>query len=274
MDLSTTAFIALGLGFVVTFVSAIMLLVAAFRQSFVWGMVALLVPLGNLVFICLHWADAKKSFFTSLVGMALCVGGLVLAWPQVRAALPNGGLLAMASPSEPPKDLTSQIAERRGQLEIQNAAFATDGADLARQFAELEARRKALKAGDAAGLAQFNADAATYQTRTTRRKEMLAEIQTGQRDLDALLAKRSLAAAQGGAGGRTVVMYTTSRCPACTMAKQYFAQKGVSYQEIDVERSAEGRAAFQQLGGRGVPLIMVGEKRMEGFSAQGLDAML
>jgi hypothetical protein len=44
--------------------------------------------------------------------------------------------------------------------------------------------------------------------------------------------------------------------------------------EIDVEASREGMAAFQKLGGRGVPLILVGDQKMEGFNSQRLEQML
>lgn len=272
MNLPITALVLLGIGFLLAFVGGIMVLVAAFRQSIVWGLVTLFVPLGNLVFTVLHWAEAKKGTLVSLVGAALMGGALFMAQHELRDAIAKGGPLGLAAPGQPgEKDLTAQIAEKRAGLEAQHAVFAQDGAELAPQFAALEARRSALQPGDAEALARFNADAAIYQARTTRRKQMFAEIETAKRELEALLAKQ---AQEGAQGARTVVMYATSQCPACQMAKQYFAQKGVKYQEIDVETSADGRAAFQKLGGRGVPLIMVGDKRVEGFNAQALDAVL
>ncbi len=276
MNLPIAPLVALGLGLLVATVGGIMVLVAAFRQSVVWGLVALFVPFGNLVFTILHWAEAKKGTLISLAGAAVAGIAVFMAQAELRSVAGKGDPLGLAAPGQPPaKDLTAQIADQRAQIETQSAAFAQDGAELAQQYGLLEARRLALKPGDADALTKFNADAALYQTRTTKRKQMLAEIVTAQRDLDALLANRARAATPGGgADGKSVVMYSTSRCPACQMAKQYFAKKGVSYQEIDVETSADGRAAFQKLGGRGVPLIMVGDKRMEGFDSQALDAML
>lgn len=274
MNIPLLPIVLFGLGCLVGVVGGIMVLVAAFRQSLVWGLVSIFVPFGNLVFTCLHWAEAKKGTLVGLAGLALCGGAFFTVPTELRVGFGKGGPLALAADSQPPaKDLTAQIADQRAKLETQNAVFAQDGVELSRQFAELETRRKSLPAGDAGALAKFNADAAIYQARTTRRKQLFADIEAGQRELDAMLAKRSLAAA-GGTDGRQVVMYSTARCPACQMAKQYFAQKGVRYQEIDVENSAAGRAAYERLGGRGVPLIMVGEKRVDGFSAQALDALL
>ncbi len=263
MHLPVLFLVTFGVALLIALVGGLMLLVAAFRQSVVWGLVTLFVPCGQVVFLCVHWAEARKVFLISLLGTALCLGS-VLTVGEVRAGLAGGNLPALFSGhSTPPPDPVAQIAEKRAQLEAQNAAFAQDGAELGRQFAVLEARRTALPAGDAATLEKFNADAAAYQVRTTRRKQMYSEIETAQRALDALLAARP-----------AVVMYCTSHCPACVMVKQYFARKGVSYQEIDVETSPAGREAFERLGGRGVPLILVGEKRLEGFSEQALDAML
>ena len=69
-------------------------------------------------------------------------------------------------------------------------------------------------------------------------------------------------------------MFTTATCPACRSAKEYFARKGVPYEERDVNGSPATMQEFQRLGGRGVPLILVGDEKMEGFSAQRLDQLL
>ena len=71
-----------------------------------------------------------------------------------------------------------------------------------------------------------------------------------------------------------VVMYATSWCPYCAKARAYFARKGIAYVEYDIEKSAAVNAEFKRLGGRGVPLILVGKEKMSGFSERGLDAML
>lgn len=65
---------------------------------------------------------------------------------------------------------------------------------------------------------------------------------------------------------RPVVMYATSWCPYCAQARAYFAKNGIAYVEHDVEASAAAHAEFRRLGGRGVPLIFVGEERIDGFN--------
>jgi glutaredoxin len=83
-------------------------------------------------------------------------------------------------------------------------------------------------------------------------------------------APASAAAAPAG----PVVMYATSWCPYCAKARAYFARKGIAYAEYDVEKSATANAEFRRLGGRGVPLILVGREKMSGFSEPGFDALL
>ncbi|HEX5094225.1 MAG TPA: glutaredoxin domain-containing protein [Burkholderiales bacterium] len=63
-----------------------------------------------------------------------------------------------------------------------------------------------------------------------------------------------------------VVMYATSWCPYCAKARAYFRSKGIAYTEFDVEKSGTAHAEFKKLGGRGVPLILVGRERVSGFS--------
>jgi glutaredoxin len=74
--------------------------------------------------------------------------------------------------------------------------------------------------------------------------------------------------------GSAVTMFSTSWCPHCKRAKAYFAQKGVSYREVDIEASDAGRREFAEYGGSGVPLIIVGEQRMRGFDAGAMDRLL
>lgn len=74
--------------------------------------------------------------------------------------------------------------------------------------------------------------------------------------------------------GSAVTMFSTSWCPHCKRAKAYFAQKGVSYREVDIEASDAGRREFAGYGGSGVPLIIVGEQRMRGFDAGAMDRLL
>ncbi len=67
---------------------------------------------------------------------------------------------------------------------------------------------------------------------------------------------------------RQVIIYTAAWCGVCRKAKQYFAQNSIPYQEYDVEQTARGRQDFQRLRGTGVPIILLGDRRMNGFSPE------
>ena len=71
-----------------------------------------------------------------------------------------------------------------------------------------------------------------------------------------------------------VKMYATSWCPYCAKARAYFARRGITYLEVDIEKSKEGRAEYSRLGARGVPVILVGAQRMNGFSEARLSQLL
>ena len=63
-----------------------------------------------------------------------------------------------------------------------------------------------------------------------------------------------------------VVMYATAWCPYCAKARAYFKRTNTAFVEHDIERSAEAHAEFKRLGGRGVPLILVGGEKLRGFN--------
>ncbi len=63
-----------------------------------------------------------------------------------------------------------------------------------------------------------------------------------------------------------VVMYGTSSCPACKMARAYFYQHDIPYVEHDIEWSSKAKRQFRKLGGRGVPLILIGNEKFMGWN--------
>jgi glutaredoxin len=66
--------------------------------------------------------------------------------------------------------------------------------------------------------------------------------------------------------GKTAVgIFTTDSCTYCAAAKKFLEQKKVAYTEFNLDRSDKARQVFGMLGGRGVPLIIVGEQRLVGF---------
>lgn len=71
-----------------------------------------------------------------------------------------------------------------------------------------------------------------------------------------------------------VIIYLTEWCPYCKQAKDYMDSKAISYREYDIEKSKRAERAFKKLGGKGVPLILVGNMKMQGFNPGKLNNMI
>lgn len=65
---------------------------------------------------------------------------------------------------------------------------------------------------------------------------------------------------------KKVVIYTTEWCGYCDKAKQYFRKNNIRFRERDIEKSQQANRDHKKLGGKGVPLTVIGEKVIKGFS--------
>ncbi len=72
---------------------------------------------------------------------------------------------------------------------------------------------------------------------------------------------------------KKVVIYSAAWCGVCKQAKRYFREHDVPFTDYDVETSAKGKADYSRLNGHGVPIILVGSARMDGFSAGGFEQL-
>jgi glutaredoxin len=86
-------------------------------------------------------------------------------------------------------------------------------------------------------------------------------------------AKVLRAKSASGASSSGVTMFSTVWCGYCKKARAYFASKGIAYAEIDVEKSEDGQRRYKELGGGGVPIILVGNRMMQGFSEGAFEAL-
>src|SRR5690606_12689161 len=68
---------------------------------------------------------------------------------------------------------------------------------------------------------------------------------------------------------RRVVMYATAWCGYCAKARKYFKEQNITYVEYDIDKDERAKRMYDLLGGKGVPVILVGKKRMNGFSVAG-----
>lgn len=66
-------------------------------------------------------------------------------------------------------------------------------------------------------------------------------------------------------------LYTATWCGYCRKAKAYLGERGVAYQEIDIDTPDGAQAYVQAGGGSGVPLLIWKGQRVQGFSRNAYD---
>ncbi|WP_138159982.1 glutaredoxin family protein [Peptoniphilus catoniae] len=71
-----------------------------------------------------------------------------------------------------------------------------------------------------------------------------------------------------------VVVYTSSTCPYCTMAKDYLTEKNVEFEEKNVQTDKAARDELLAKGYTGVPVIYVDNEEIVGFDKAKLDSLL
>lgn len=76
------------------------------------------------------------------------------------------------------------------------------------------------------------------------------------------------------AAGPKVEIFVTSWCPYCTKTKAYFDGKGIAYTAYDIEKDAAARMRYQKYGQRGVPLVVIGQTVIPGYSVADFEKAL
>jgi glutaredoxin len=71
-----------------------------------------------------------------------------------------------------------------------------------------------------------------------------------------------------------VVLYSTKTCGYCKKTRALLEQRGISWQEVDIESSPAARAEFKSRGGTGVPLLIINGETLQGFDEAALSATL
>ena len=59
------------IGLFVIFIGCIGTLIAAFKTSILWGIGCLLFAPVSLLFLIMHWQNAKNPFFLQLIGLGI-----------------------------------------------------------------------------------------------------------------------------------------------------------------------------------------------------------
>ena len=72
-----------------------------------------------------------------------------------------------------------------------------------------------------------------------------------------------------------VTIYSTTHCPYCKMAKDYFTQHNVEYTDINVEQDDAAAAdMIKKSGQMGVPVIDIDGTIIVGFDRGSIDEIL
>jgi glutaredoxin 3 len=63
-----------------------------------------------------------------------------------------------------------------------------------------------------------------------------------------------------------IIVYTTDPCSFCTRAKQLLTQRGLEFDEVNLAKDPEGRAALVQLTGMmSFPQVVIDDELVGGF---------
>lgn len=74
---------------------------------------------------------------------------------------------------------------------------------------------------------------------------------------------------------KKVSIYSTPTCTYCAMAKAFFKEKGIQYEEFDVATDTLKRQEMIERSGQmGVPVIDIDGQLMVGFSKEKLEELL
>ncbi len=89
--------------------------------------------------------------------------------------------------------------------------------------------------------------------------------------LEKSMGKRLDESAKPRASGATLFM--AQWCGYCKQAKRYLAEKGIAYREYDIDTPA-GMRAFVELGaGKGVPVMLWNDRKVQGFTRAAYDSL-
>lgn len=72
-----------------------------------------------------------------------------------------------------------------------------------------------------------------------------------------------------------VTVYSTPTCTYCKLAKEFFAENGVDYEEVDVAAdSTKLEEMIQKSGQMGVPVISIDDQVVVGFDEPQIRSLL
>lgn len=71
-----------------------------------------------------------------------------------------------------------------------------------------------------------------------------------------------------------VIVYTSTNCPHCRQVKSFLSEKGVSYEERNVEQNDDFAQQVWDMGVRAIPVTVIGEHKIVGMNKTQFDKAL
>ena len=72
-----------------------------------------------------------------------------------------------------------------------------------------------------------------------------------------------------------VKVYSTQMCPWCVKAKEFFRERGIEFEDIDVSTDHEAaREMVEKSGQMGVPVVEIDDKIIIGFNVDAIKKAL
>jgi len=72
----------------------------------------------------------------------------------------------------------------------------------------------------------------------------------------------------------SLTVFTNLGCKECKEVKAFLNARGIAYKEYDISKDAEGKKRYDELGGKTVPFIVIGDQKLSGFHKDELEKML
>ena len=70
--------ISLIIGVIISVIYGIILLIRAFEAGILWGLGYIFIPFVSLIFVIVHWEEAKSPFLKGLLAIPFLIVGLSL----------------------------------------------------------------------------------------------------------------------------------------------------------------------------------------------------
>jgi len=71
-----------------------------------------------------------------------------------------------------------------------------------------------------------------------------------------------------------VVLYGTAWCGYCAKTRDYFRKNHIDFVDLDIEKSPAALKAHKELGGGGVPVVLIGNRKITGYDADAFQAAI